>query len=129
MGFTARIRFKASTSGRMPGGAGSCSETAALGCRRCGDKPENSSSHGPSGPDGRGALGGNLGPFDSRSDDRLHGGLNSLFSAAKRKVRGYRAVEYMTAVLYFVAGKLTLPCYLPTESSEEPLPLPLLLAD
>jgi hypothetical protein len=28
-------------------------------------------------------------------------------------------VEYMTAMLYFVAGKLTLPCYWPTESSEE----------
>ena len=38
-------------------------------------------------------------------------GLNSLFSAVKRKARGYRSVEYMTTVLYFVAGKLTLPCY------------------
>jgi transposase len=38
-------------------------------------------------------------------------GLNSLFSAVKRKSRGYRSVEYMTSMLYFVAGKLTLPCY------------------
>ena len=38
-------------------------------------------------------------------------GLNSLFSAVKRKARGYRTVEYMTTMLYFVAGKLTLPCY------------------
>ena len=38
-------------------------------------------------------------------------GLNSLFSAVKRKARGYRTVEYMTAMLYFVAGKLTLPCH------------------
>ena len=38
-------------------------------------------------------------------------GLNSLFSAVKRKARGYRTVEYMTSMLYFVAGKLTLPCY------------------
>ena len=38
-------------------------------------------------------------------------GLNSLFSAVKRKARGYRSVEYMTTALYFVAGKLTLPCY------------------
>jgi transposase len=38
-------------------------------------------------------------------------GLNSLFSVVKRKARGYRAVEYMTAMLYFVAGKFTLPCY------------------
>ena len=38
-------------------------------------------------------------------------GLNSLFSAVKRKARGYRSVEYMTTMLYFVAGKLILPCY------------------
>ncbi len=38
-------------------------------------------------------------------------GLNSLFSAVKPKPRGYRSVEYMTTMLYFVAGKLTLPCY------------------
>ena len=38
-------------------------------------------------------------------------GLNSLFSAVKRRARGYRTVEYMTAMLYFVAGKLSLPCY------------------
>jgi hypothetical protein len=36
--------------------------------------------------------------------------LNSLFSAVKREARGYnRSVEYMTTMLYFVAGKLTLP--------------------
>jgi hypothetical protein len=29
----------------------------------------------------------------------------------KRKARGYRTVEYMTAMLNIVAGKLTLPCY------------------
>jgi transposase len=38
-------------------------------------------------------------------------GLNRLFSAVKRKARGYRTVEYMTTMLYFVAGKLTLPCH------------------
>jgi transposase len=38
-------------------------------------------------------------------------GIYSLFSAVKRKARGYRTVEYMTSMLYFVAGKLTLPCY------------------
>ena len=38
-------------------------------------------------------------------------GLNSLFSAVKRKARGYRSVEYMSTMLYFVAGKLTLPSY------------------
>ena len=38
-------------------------------------------------------------------------GLNSLFFAVKRRARGYRTVEYMTAMLYFVAGKLTLSCH------------------
>ena len=38
-------------------------------------------------------------------------GLNSVFSAVKRKARGFRCVEYMTAMLYFVAGKLPLPIY------------------
>ncbi len=37
-------------------------------------------------------------------------GLNSLFSAVKRKARGYRTVKYMTTNLYFVAGKPTLLC-------------------
>ena len=38
-------------------------------------------------------------------------GLNSLFSATKRKARGYRSIEYQTAMLYFVAGKLEIPYY------------------
>jgi transposase len=38
-------------------------------------------------------------------------GLNSLFSAVKRRARGYRSSEYQTAMLYFVAGKLEIPCY------------------
>jgi transposase len=38
-------------------------------------------------------------------------GLNSLFLAVKRRARGYRTVEYMTVMLCFVAGKLTLPRY------------------
>ena len=38
-------------------------------------------------------------------------GLNSLFSATKRKARGYRSTEYQTAMLYFVAGKLQVPYY------------------
>lgn len=36
-------------------------------------------------------------------------GLNSVFSAVKRKARGYRSREYMIAMLYFVAGKLDMP--------------------
>ena len=38
-------------------------------------------------------------------------GLNSLFSAVKRRARGYRSPEYQTAMLYFVAGKLETPYY------------------
>jgi transposase len=38
-------------------------------------------------------------------------GLNSLFSATKRKARGYRSTEYQIAMLYFVAGKLEMPYY------------------
>jgi len=39
-------------------------------------------------------------------------GLNSVFSAVKRKARGYRSAVYMTAMLYFVAGKLAIPSIL-----------------
>jgi transposase len=38
-------------------------------------------------------------------------GLNSLFSATKRKARGYRSTDHMISMLYFVAGKLSIPCY------------------
>lgn len=38
-------------------------------------------------------------------------GLNSLFSATKRKARGYKSSVYQIAMLYFVAGKLPIPCY------------------
>ena len=38
-------------------------------------------------------------------------GLNSLFSATKRKARGYRTTKNLLAMLYFVAGKLSIPCY------------------
>jgi transposase len=38
-------------------------------------------------------------------------GLNRLFSAVKRKARGYRTKEYQIAMLCFVAGKLEIPCY------------------
>jgi transposase len=38
-------------------------------------------------------------------------GLNSLFSATKRKARGYRTTKNLLAMLYFVAGKLRIPFY------------------
>jgi len=37
-------------------------------------------------------------------------GLNSLFSATKRKARGFRSSRYLITMLYFVAGKLRIPC-------------------
>jgi transposase len=36
-------------------------------------------------------------------------GLNSVFSATKRKARGFRSETYLITMLYFVAGKLRLP--------------------
>jgi transposase len=36
-------------------------------------------------------------------------GLNSVFSATKRKARGYRSATYLITMLYFTAGKLRLP--------------------
>ena len=36
-------------------------------------------------------------------------GLNSVFSATKRKARGYRTTECLLTMLYLVAGKLRLP--------------------
>jgi transposase len=36
-------------------------------------------------------------------------GLNSVFSATKRKARGYRSSTHLITMLYFVAGKLKFP--------------------
>jgi transposase len=36
-------------------------------------------------------------------------GLNSVFSATKRRARGYRSSVYLITILYFLAGKLRLP--------------------
>jgi transposase len=36
-------------------------------------------------------------------------GLNSVFSATKRKARGYRSTTHLVTMLYFTAGKLRLP--------------------
>jgi transposase len=36
-------------------------------------------------------------------------GLNSVFSATKRRARGYTSSEYLIAILYLVAGKLRIP--------------------
>jgi transposase len=36
-------------------------------------------------------------------------GLNSVFSAVKRKARGFRSTDNLIAMLYFVSGKLKFP--------------------
>ena len=36
-------------------------------------------------------------------------GLNSVFSATKRKARGYRSTTHLMAMLCFTAGKLRVP--------------------
>jgi transposase len=36
-------------------------------------------------------------------------GLMSVFSAVKRKARGYRSIDYLITMLYFVAGNLRIP--------------------
>lgn len=38
-------------------------------------------------------------------------GLTSVFSATKRKARGYRSTTHFITMLYFIAGKLRLPQY------------------
>jgi transposase len=36
-------------------------------------------------------------------------GLNSVFSAVKRKARGFRSTKNLITMLYFTAGRLDLP--------------------
>ena len=36
-------------------------------------------------------------------------GLNSVFSAVKRKARGFRSTKSLTTMLYFTSGRLDLP--------------------
>ena len=54
-------------------------------------------------------IAGVLAYWDCRVTNGYMEGLNSVFSAVKRKARGYRNPRYLTAILYFVAGKLQIP--------------------
>jgi transposase len=36
-------------------------------------------------------------------------GLNSVLQATKRKARGYKSPEYLTAIIYFIKGGLRIP--------------------
>ncbi len=60
------------------GGQETVSKLVRLGAGDKGANRRTARADGPSCPDDRGALGGNLGPLDSRSDDRLHGGSQQL---------------------------------------------------
>ncbi|MFO1459483.1 MAG: ISL3 family transposase [Verrucomicrobiota bacterium] len=66
-------------------------------------------------------LGGILAHWEGELSTAFMEGLNSVFSAVKRKARGYRNPDYIITMLYFVAGKLSLHSYPSHESSEEPI--------
>jgi len=54
-------------------------------------------------------LDGILAHWEARTTNAFMEGLFSVFSATKRKARGYRSRENLTAMLYFTAGHLDLP--------------------
>ena len=47
--------------------------------------------------------------FDHRISNGILEGLNSVFSAVRRKARGYRSVQTLITMLYFTAARLRLP--------------------
>lgn len=54
-------------------------------------------------------LAGILAHWKSGVTNAFMEGLNSVFSATKRRARGYRSPTHLITMLYFVAGKLRLP--------------------
>ena len=54
-------------------------------------------------------LPGILAHWTHRTTNAFMEGLNSVFSAVKRKARGFRSVDNLIAMLYFTAGRLNLP--------------------
>ena len=54
-------------------------------------------------------MAGILAYWKSRLTNAFMEGLNSVFSAVKRKARGYRSSVYLITMLYLTAGKLRLP--------------------
>lgn len=56
-----------------------------------------------------GHMAGILAHWKGRITNAFLEGLNSVFSAVKRRARGFRSPEYLKTMLYFVAGKLRLP--------------------
>ncbi|MDR2463646.1 MAG: ISL3 family transposase [Verrucomicrobiales bacterium] len=58
-------------------------------------------------------LNGILAHWQHRLTNAFLEALSSIFSATKRKARGYRSIKYLTAMLYFSASKLNLPHLVP----------------
>jgi transposase len=56
-------------------------------------------------------LEGILAHWKRRTTNAFMEALMSVFSATKRKARGYRSVENLITVLYFVAGRLRIPAH------------------
>jgi transposase len=54
-------------------------------------------------------LAGVMAHWTRRTTNAFLEGLNSVFSAVKRKARGFRSSENLIAMLYFTAGRLDLP--------------------
>lgn len=54
-------------------------------------------------------LAGILAHWKSGLTNAFMEGLNSVFSATKRRARGYRSTPYLITMLYFIAGNLRLP--------------------
>jgi transposase len=54
-------------------------------------------------------LKGILSHWKRRTTNAFLEALNSVFSAVKRKARGFRSTDNLIAMLYFTAGKLKIP--------------------
>ncbi|MDR0532762.1 MAG: ISL3 family transposase [Verrucomicrobiales bacterium] len=68
-------------------------------------------------------LSGILAHWSSSVTNAFLEGLNSLFSATKRKARGYRSTRYFIAMLYFTAAKLNIPAQPNFPLANHPVPL------
>ena len=54
-------------------------------------------------------LPGILGHWEHKTTNAFLEGLNSVFSAVKRKARGFRSTHTLITMLYFTASKLRIP--------------------
>lgn len=54
-------------------------------------------------------LEGILAHWEHRTTNAFLEGLNSVFSAVKRKARGFRSIHNLISMLYFTAANLRIP--------------------